>query len=112
MRARPAIETAVAEGLRGGRGAVPWPEPDAEGHGLTRSPIESERTHVFPLELARPMPVVARGEGVWIEDVAGNRYLDAMSGGSMAATLGHGRRDPRSRRGPRPRRSRSSTTSG
>jgi hypothetical protein len=48
---------------------------------------------VFPLELARPMPVVARGEGVWIEDVAGRRYLDAMSGGSMAATLGLGRRD-------------------
>jgi len=39
------------------------------------------------------MPVVARGEGVWIEDVEGRRYLDAMSGGSMASTLGHGRRD-------------------
>ena len=60
---------------------------------MTRSPIESERSHVFPLELARPMPVVARGEGVWIEDVEGRRYLDAMSGGSMASTLGHGRRD-------------------
>jgi adenosylmethionine-8-amino-7-oxononanoate aminotransferase len=60
---------------------------------LTRSPIESERSHVFPLELSRPMPIVARGEGVWIEDVAGNRYLDAMSGGSMASTLGHGRSD-------------------
>jgi adenosylmethionine-8-amino-7-oxononanoate aminotransferase len=30
---------------------------------------------------------------VWIEDSAGRRYLDAMSGGSMALTLGHGRRD-------------------
>src|SRR5204862_79226 len=39
------------------------------------------------------MPVVVRGEGVWLEDSAGRRYLDAMSGGSMAATLGHGRRD-------------------
>src|SRR5204862_2882613 len=39
------------------------------------------------------MPVVVRGEGVWIEDEAGRRYIDAMSGGSMAATLGHGRRD-------------------
>src|SRR4029077_6949423 len=55
--------------------------------------IQSERTHVFPLELGRAMPVIARGEGVWIEDAAGRRYLDAMSGGSMAATLGHGRRD-------------------
>jgi hypothetical protein len=34
-----------------------------------------------------------RGEGVWVEDASGNRYLDAMSGGSMAATLGHGRKD-------------------
>src|SRR5918999_6153487 len=63
------------------------------GVRVTRAPIESSRTHVLPLELGRAMPVVARGEGVWIEDVAGRRYLDAMSGGSMAATLGHGRRD-------------------
>ena len=60
---------------------------------MGRTPIESERSHVFPLELSRPMPVVARGDGVWIEDVEGRRYLDAMSGGSMAATLGFGRRD-------------------
>ena len=60
---------------------------------MTQTPIESHRTHVLPLEFGRPMPVVARGEGVWIEDTAGRRYLDAMSGGSMAATLGHGRHD-------------------
>lgn len=55
--------------------------------------VESQRSHVLPLELGRSMPVVVRGEGVWVEDAAGRRYLDAMSGGSMAATLGHGRRD-------------------
>src|SRR3990172_10149635 len=55
--------------------------------------IEGQRTHVLPLELGRAMPVIARGDGVWVEDAAGRRYLDAMSGGSMAATLGHGRRD-------------------
>jgi adenosylmethionine-8-amino-7-oxononanoate aminotransferase len=55
--------------------------------------VESTRTHVLPLELARGYPVIVRGDGVWIEDSAGRRYLDAMSGGSMAATLGHGRRD-------------------
>jgi hypothetical protein len=48
---------------------------------------------VLPLELGRPLPTIVRGEGVWIEDDEGNRYLDAMSGGSMAATLGHGRSD-------------------
>ena len=42
----------------------------------------------MPPELDRRYPVVVRGEGVWIEDAAGKRYLDAMSGGSMAATLG------------------------
>jgi adenosylmethionine-8-amino-7-oxononanoate aminotransferase len=55
--------------------------------------IQSRRSHVLALELTKPMPVVVRGEGVWIWDSAGHRYLDAMSGGSMAATLGHGRRD-------------------
>src|SRR5207302_2537481 len=55
--------------------------------------IASTGTHVLPLELDREYPVVVRGEGAWVEDAAGRRYLDAMSGGSMAATLGHGRRD-------------------
>jgi hypothetical protein len=55
--------------------------------------VTSDRSHVLPLELAQPLPVIVRGEGVWVEDAAGRRYLDAMSGGSMAATLGHGRRD-------------------
>src|SRR6476619_5077402 len=55
--------------------------------------VAGDATRVFPLELDRRYPVVVRGEGVWVEDSAGKRYLDAMSGGSMAATLGHGRRD-------------------
>jgi len=55
--------------------------------------IASGDTRVFPLELERRYPVVVRGEGAWVEDSTGKRYLDAMSGGSMAATLGHGRRD-------------------
>ena len=60
---------------------------------MTEGLIESSRTRVLPLELGRGYPVIVRGEGVWVEDSAGRRYLDAMSGGSMAATLGHGRRD-------------------
>jgi adenosylmethionine-8-amino-7-oxononanoate aminotransferase len=55
--------------------------------------IDSSHTHVLPLELAHRYPIVVRGEGAWVEEAAGRRYLDAMSGGSMAATLGHGRRD-------------------
>src|SRR5437762_5842570 len=60
---------------------------------MVHTSVESDRTHVLPLELGRSMPLVVRGDGVWVEDSAGRRYLDAMSGGSMAATLGHGRRD-------------------
>jgi adenosylmethionine-8-amino-7-oxononanoate aminotransferase len=60
---------------------------------VVRSVIDSGRTGVLPLELDRRYPVIVRGDGVWVEDAAGRRYLDAMSGGSMAATLGHGRRD-------------------
>ena len=48
---------------------------------------------MLPPEFDRRYPVVVRGEGAWLEDADGKRYLDAMSGGSMAATLGHGRRD-------------------
>src|SRR3979411_3362083 len=55
--------------------------------------VVSQSTHVLPLEFNRRYPVVVRGDGVWVEDASGKRYLDAMSGGSMAAPLGHGRRD-------------------
>ena len=60
---------------------------------MPETSVAADKTRVFPLELNRLYPVVVRGEGVWVEDSAGKRYLDAMSGGSMAATLGHGRRD-------------------
>jgi adenosylmethionine-8-amino-7-oxononanoate aminotransferase len=48
---------------------------------------------VLPPEFDRRYPVVVEGDGAWVLDAAGRRYLDAMSGGSMALTLGHGRRD-------------------
>ena len=60
---------------------------------MAQTVVDSARTRVLPLELGRRYPVVVRGRGAWVEDAAGNRYLDAMSGGSMAATLGHGRSD-------------------
>jgi len=48
---------------------------------------------VLPPEFDRRYPVVVEGDGAWVRDAAGRRYLDAMSGGSMALTLGHGRPD-------------------
>ena len=55
--------------------------------------VEPGATSVLQLELAKPYRVIVSGEGAWVEDSTGKRYLDAMSGGSMAATLGHGRHD-------------------
>jgi adenosylmethionine-8-amino-7-oxononanoate aminotransferase len=55
--------------------------------------VDIAASHVLPLEFDRHYPVIVRGDGVWVEDSTGRRYLDAMSGGSMAATLGHGRQD-------------------
>jgi adenosylmethionine-8-amino-7-oxononanoate aminotransferase len=60
---------------------------------VTENGVPSSETRLFPPELDRRYPVAVRGEGVWLEDAAGNRYLDAMSGGSMALTLGYGRGD-------------------
>src|SRR6266511_1947685 len=61
--------------------------------GNLRAMVDSSETRVLPLELDRRYPVLVRGRGVWVEDAGGRRYLDTMSGGSMAATLGHGRTD-------------------
>jgi adenosylmethionine-8-amino-7-oxononanoate aminotransferase len=60
---------------------------------VTHGAVGSGQTRLFPPELDHAYPVAVRGEGVWLEDVDGNRYLDAMSGGSMAGTLGYGRAD-------------------
>ena len=60
---------------------------------LSATFVNSATSRVLLPEFDRRYPVVVRGEGVWLEDTAGRRYLDAMSGGSMAATLGHGRTD-------------------
>jgi adenosylmethionine-8-amino-7-oxononanoate aminotransferase len=38
-------------------------------------------------------PVAVRAQGIRIEDIDGNVYLDALAGGSAAATIGHGRDD-------------------
>lgn len=38
-------------------------------------------------------PVAVRAKGIQVWDIDGNCYLDALAGGSAAATLGHGRED-------------------
>ena len=45
-------------------------------------------SYVFHRDTRAEMPVVVRGDGIWIEDATGNRYLDA-SGGAAVSCLGH-----------------------
>jgi hypothetical protein len=49
-------------------------------------------SHVFPRALGATLPTAVRGEGAWIEDVDGKRYLDA-AGGAIVVNVGHGDRD-------------------
>ncbi len=49
-------------------------------------------THVFHRSLLSAPPVAVRGQGVWLEDSTGRRYIDA-SGGAAVSCLGHGHPD-------------------
>jgi adenosylmethionine-8-amino-7-oxononanoate aminotransferase len=46
-------------------------------------------SHVFYRKLTRRFPLITRGEGCWLIDEQGRRYLDG-SGGAFVANLGHG----------------------
>lgn len=52
--------------------------------------VGAEETSVFPRELDRTYPLIERGEGVWLYDAVGTEYLDAVGGGAMVCSLGHG----------------------
>src|SRR5690242_20696483 len=49
-------------------------------------------THVFHRQLRTVPPIAARGDGIYVEDAAGKRYIDA-SGGAAVSCLGHGNRE-------------------
>jgi len=46
----------------------------------------------FPRQYGNELLVIARGRGVWLEDVAGRKYLD-FAGGIAVNALGYGRGD-------------------
>jgi adenosylmethionine-8-amino-7-oxononanoate aminotransferase len=46
-------------------------------------------SHVFYRKLTRPYPRITRGEGCYLFDDAGRRYLDAC-GGAFTVSVGHG----------------------
>src|SRR3546814_12876872 len=45
-------------------------------------------SYVFHRDTRADMPIVVRGDGIWIEDATGKRYMDA-SGGAAVSCLGH-----------------------
>ena len=49
-------------------------------------------SHVFPRHCKQVLPTVAGGEGCYLIDTTGKRYLDG-SGGAAVSCLGHGDRD-------------------
>ena len=49
-------------------------------------------SHVFYRRLGRDFPRIVRGEGCWLIDERGTRYLDAV-GGAYVANLGHSNPD-------------------
>jgi len=51
-------------------------------------PPSPDKTHVFYRRIGSRMPVADRGDGVYIVDREGKRYLDA-SGGAAVSCLGH-----------------------
>ncbi|MAS07737.1 MAG: hypothetical protein CL534_24040 [Ahrensia sp.] len=55
-----------------------------------RSFVTADDTAVFVRELDRPYPLMVRGEGSWLYDASGHQYLDAVSGGAMVTSFGHG----------------------
>ena len=52
--------------------------------------VTADRTNVFPRELDRAYPLIVEARGVRLRDAGGKEYLDAISGGAMVTSLGHG----------------------
>ncbi|MEM8753699.1 MAG: aspartate aminotransferase family protein, partial [Pseudomonadota bacterium] len=49
-------------------------------------------SHVFPRHTKSSLPVAAGGDGCYLIDASGKRYLDG-SGGAAVSCLGHGDRE-------------------
>jgi adenosylmethionine-8-amino-7-oxononanoate aminotransferase len=58
--------------------------------GVVSGPVfvRTPDTSVFARELDRAYPLIEGGEGVWLYDSVGTRYLDAVGGGAMVSCLG------------------------
>ena len=68
------------------------PEPDNRSVPESSTTQQDLRTPVLRRSFRKPYPVAMRGEGVYVWDADGNRYLD-FSGSAAVNLIGHGVRD-------------------
>jgi adenosylmethionine-8-amino-7-oxononanoate aminotransferase len=52
--------------------------------------MDPEHTRVIQRDLNRAYPTIVRGEGVYLYDDEGNRYLDGSGGSAAVTAIGHG----------------------
>ena len=52
--------------------------------------MDPERTRVIHRDLNRTYPTLVRGEGIYLYDDEGNRYIDASGGSAAVTAIGHG----------------------
>ena len=52
--------------------------------------MDPERTRVIQRDLNHAYPTIVRGEGVYLYDDEGNRYLDGSGGSAAVTAIGHG----------------------
>lgn len=52
--------------------------------------IDQETTPVIYRDLHRAFPTLVRGEGIYLWDANGKRYIDGAAGSSAVANIGHG----------------------
>ena len=50
---------------------------------------EAPASQVFPRQIGTSLPTIDRGEGIYLFDTDGRRYIDASGGGPAVACLGH-----------------------
>lgn len=56
---------------------------------MSGASVRDGETAVLLRELDRTYPLIDHAEGIWLVAADGTRYLDAVGGGAMVASLGH-----------------------
>ncbi len=71
-------------------GAASGTEASADLQELARKHLWLHFTRMGGYDAEHPIPIITRGEGVYVYDERGNRYLDGLSG-LFCCNAGHGR---------------------